>query len=57
MSSCPEKILLNLSESNKISQSDFEDAKITIQTIKRLLSQGEIDMANELLRSLTTLFE
>lgn len=52
-----EKILLNLSNSSQISQDDIEDAKITLQTIKRLLSQGEIDMANELLRSLTTLLD
>jgi hypothetical protein len=50
-----EKILLNLSNTDQISQTDLEDAKTTLQTIKRLLSQGEIDMANELLRSLTTL--
>lgn len=52
-----EKILFNLSNSSQISQADIEDAKITLQTIKRLLSQGEIDMANELLRSLTTLLD
>jgi hypothetical protein len=52
-----ERMLLNLSESDKISQAELDDAKITIQTIKRLLSQGEIDMANELLRSLTTMLE
>lgn len=50
-----EKMLVNLSDSGKINQTEIEDAKITIQTIKRLLSQGEIDMANELLRSLTTI--
>jgi hypothetical protein len=52
-----EKILLNLSNSGQLNQTDIEDAKITLQTIKRLLSQGEVDMANELLRSLATLLD
>jgi hypothetical protein len=52
-----EKTLLNLSNSNQLNQTDIEDAKTTLQTIKRLLSQGEVDMANELLRSLTTLLD
>ncbi|MCE9652073.1 MAG: hypothetical protein K8Q89_03300 [Nitrosarchaeum sp.] len=50
-----EKILLELSNSDKLSQSDLEDAKKTLQTIKRQLAQGEFDSANELLRSLATL--
>ena len=50
-----EKTLLKLSNSNKLSQSDLEDAKKTLQTIKRQLAQGEFDNANELLRSLITL--
>jgi hypothetical protein len=50
-----EKILLKLSNSDKLSQSDLEDAKKTLQTIKRQLAQGEFDSANELLRSLATL--
>jgi hypothetical protein len=52
-----EKTLLNLSNSGQLNQTDIEDAKITLQTIKRLLSQGEVDMANELLRSLATLLD
>ena len=50
-----EKTLLKLSNSNKLSQSDLEDAKKTLQTIKRQLAQGEFDNANELLRSLIIL--
>ena len=52
-----ENALLNLSNSGQLNQTDIEDAKITLQTIKRLLSQGEVDMANELLRSLATLLD
>ncbi|MGI0055846.1 MAG: hypothetical protein ACREAK_00570 [Nitrosarchaeum sp.] len=52
-----EKILLKLSDSDKLSQADLIDAKKTLQTIKHHLSQGEFEMANELLRSLATLLE
>lgn len=52
-----EKILFQLSKSDKLSQTDLEDAKKTLQTIKRYLSQGEFETANELLRSLATLLE
>jgi hypothetical protein len=50
-----EKILLKLSNSDKLSQTDLEDAKKTLQTIKDHLAQGEFETANELLRSLATL--
>lgn len=50
-----EKILLKLSNSDKLSQVDLVDAKKTLLTIKHHLSQGEFEMANELLRSLVTL--
>ena len=52
-----EKILFTLSNSDKLSQTDLEDAKKTLQTIKHHLSQGEFEIANELLRSLATLLE
>ncbi|TAK16610.1 MAG: hypothetical protein EPO37_08105 [Nitrosarchaeum sp.] len=52
-----EKILFTLSNSDKLSQSDLEDAKKTLQTIKHHLSQGEFETANELLRSLASLLE
>lgn len=52
-----EKILFTLSNSDKLSQSDLEDAKKTLQTIKHHLSQGEFETANELLRSLAILLE
>jgi hypothetical protein len=52
-----EKILLKLSNSDKLSQTDLEEAKKTLQTIKRHLAQGEFETANELLRSLATLLE
>ena len=52
-----EKILFKLSNSDKLSQVDLEDAKKTLQTIKHHLSQGEFETANELLRSLATLLE
>jgi len=52
-----EKILLKLSNSDKLSQTDLEEAKKTLQTIKRHLAQGEFETANELLRSLVTLLE
>lgn len=52
-----EKILFTLSNSDKLSQTDLEDAKKILQTIKHRLSQGEFETANELLRSLATLLE
>lgn len=52
-----EKILFKLSNFDKLSQTDLEDAKKTLQTIKHHLSQGEFETANELLRSLATLLE
>lgn len=52
-----EKILFQLSNSDKLSQTDLEDAKKTLQTIKHHLSHGEFETANELLRSLATLLE
>ena len=52
-----EKILFKLSNSDKLSQTDLEEAKKTLQTIKRHLAQGEFETANELLRSLATLLE
>jgi hypothetical protein len=52
-----EKALLKLSNSDKLSQADLEDAKKTLQTIKRHLSQGEFETANNLLRSLASLLE
>lgn len=52
-----EKILLKLSNSDKLSQTDLEDAKRTLQTIKDHLAQGEFETANELLRSLATFLE
>jgi len=52
-----EKILFKLSNSDKLSQINLDDAKKTLQTIKRHLSQGEFETANELLRSLATLLE
>lgn len=50
-----EKTLLKLSNSDKISKSDIDEAKKTIQIIKRNLATGEFDKANELLRSLAAL--
>jgi hypothetical protein len=52
-----EKILFKLSYSDKLSQTDLEDAKKMLQTIKHHLSQGEFETANELLRSLAALLE
>ena len=52
-----EKILFKLSNSDKLNQTNLDDAKKTLQTIKRHLSQGEFETANELLRSLATLLE
>ncbi len=50
-----EKTLLKLSNSDKLSQSEIDDAKKTIQIIKRNLAKGEFEKANELLRSLASL--
>ena len=50
-----EKTLLKLSNSDKISKSDIDEAKKTIQIIKRNLAKGEFEKANELLRSLASL--
>ncbi len=50
-----EKTLLNLSNSDKISKSKIDEAKKTIQIIKRNLATGEFEKANELLRSLAAL--
>ena len=52
-----EKVLFKLSDSDKLSQTDLEDAKKMLQTIKHHLSQGEFETANELLRSLAALLE
>lgn len=52
-----EKMLLKLSKSSKLSQTDLEDFKKTLQTIKEHLSRGEFEAANELLRSLTASLE
>ncbi|MBS3922988.1 MAG: hypothetical protein KGZ37_07590, partial [Nitrosarchaeum sp.] len=50
-----EKTLLKLSNSDKMSKSDIDEAKKTIQIIKRNLAKGEFEKANELLRSLAAL--
>lgn len=52
-----EKILLKLSNSDKLSKTDLKDVKETLQTIKNHLAKGEFETANELLRSLATLLE
>jgi len=52
-----EKILLKLSDSDKLSQVDLDDAKKTLQTIKHHLAQDEFETANKLLQSLATLLE
>ena len=52
-----EKILFKLSNSDKFSQVNLEDANKTLQTIKHHLTEGEFETANELLQSLTTLLE
>jgi len=52
-----EKTLLKLSNSDKLSQTDLQNAKKSLQTIKRQLAQGEFETANELLRSLATFLE
>lgn len=50
-----EKTLLKLSNSDKMSKSDIDEVKKTIQIIKRNLATGEFEKANELLRSLAAL--
>jgi len=50
-----EKTLLILSNSDKLSQSDIDDAKKTIQIIKHSLAEGEFEKASDLLRSLVSL--
>lgn len=50
-----EKTLLKLSNSDKLSQSDIDDAKKTIQIIKHHLAKDEFEKANELLQSLAAL--
>jgi len=52
-----EKILFKLSNSDKFSQVNLEDANKTLQTIKHHLTEGEFETANELLQSLTTFLE
>jgi hypothetical protein len=52
-----EKTLLKLSNSDKLTKSELENAKKTLQTIKRQLAQGDFDSANELIRSLATLLD
>lgn len=49
-----EKTLLKLSNYDKLSQSDIDDVKKTIQVIKHSLAEGEFEKANELLRSLAS---
>lgn len=52
-----EKTLLKLSNSDKLTKSELDNATKTLQTIKRQLAQGNFDSANELLRSLATLLD
>jgi len=52
-----EKTLLKLSNSDKINKTEYQDAKKTLQTIKRNLAQGDFEAANELLRSLASLLQ
>lgn len=47
-----EKTLLKLSQLEEVDATTIEDAKATLQETKRLLSNGEFEEANELLRSL-----
>lgn len=47
-----EKTLLRLSQIDGIDEGLIEDAKNTLNSIKRSLSDGEIDVANDLLRNL-----
>jgi hypothetical protein len=52
-----EKTLLELSNSEKLSQTELDDSKKTLQTIKDHIVNGDFETANELLRSLVTLLE
>lgn len=52
-----EKTLLRLSQIDGIDPNDLADVKNTLQSIKRSLSNGEIDAANDLLRSLAKQLE
>lgn len=52
-----EKTLLRLSQIDGIDPNDLADAKNSLQSIKRSLSNGEIDAANDLLRSLAKQLE
>lgn len=52
-----EKILIKLSNSNKLSQDDLMDGKKRLQTIKNHISQGEFEIANELLDSFTIVLQ
>ncbi len=47
-----EKTLSRLSQIDGVDQNDLDDAEDTLQSIKRHLSEGEFDTANELLRNL-----
>jgi hypothetical protein len=47
-----EKTLFRLSQANGVNQDDLADARNTLQSIKRHLSEGEFDTANDLLRNL-----
>ncbi|NND85991.1 MAG: hypothetical protein HKM23_01415 [Nitrosopumilus sp.] len=52
-----EKSLLRLSQIDGVDPNDLADAKNTLQSIKRSLSNGEIDTASDLLRSLAKQLE
>jgi len=47
-----EKTLSRLSQADGVDQDDLVDARDTLQSIKRHLSEGEFDAANDLLRNL-----
>ncbi len=47
-----EKTLLRLSQADGVDPKDLEDTRETLASIKRHLSEGEFDTANELLRDL-----
>lgn len=47
-----EKTLFRLSQIDKVDQSDLADARNSLESIKRHLSEGESDIANDLLRNL-----
>ena len=52
-----EKSLLKLSHSDKINKTDLKDAKKILEIIKRHLSQGEFEKADESLQSLSIMIE